>query len=36
LEKTSKIIKPNHQPITTMSAKPYPEVPLLHIQPDAG
>jgi len=31
LEKTSKIIKSNHQPNTTMPAKPCPEVPYLHI-----
>ena len=31
LEKTSKIIKSNHQPITPMPAKPCPEVPHLHI-----
>jgi len=31
LEKTSKIIKSNHQPNTTMPAKPYPEVPHLHV-----
>jgi len=30
LEKISKIIKSNHQPNTTMQAKPYPEVPHLH------
>ena len=30
LEKTSKIIKSNCQPNTTMPAKPYPEVPHLH------
>jgi len=27
LEKTTKIIKSSHQPITTIPAKPYPEVP---------
>jgi len=27
LEKTSKIIKSNHQPITTLPSKPCPEVP---------
>jgi len=27
LEKTSKIIKSNRQPVTTMPAKPCPEVP---------
>ena len=31
LEKTSKIIESNHQHNTTMSAKPCPEVPYLHI-----
>ena len=31
LEKTSKIIKFNRQPNTTMPAKPCPEVPCLHI-----
>jgi len=31
LEKTSKIIKFNHQPITTVSANPCPEVPHLHV-----
>ena len=31
LEKTSKIIKSNCQPSTTMPAKPYPEVPHLHV-----
>ena len=31
LEKTSEIIKCNHQPIPTMPAKPCPEVPHLHI-----
>ena len=31
LENTSKIIKSNHQPITTMPAKPCPEVPCLHV-----
>jgi len=31
LEKTSKIIKSNDQPNTTMSAKPCPEVQYLHI-----
>jgi len=31
LEKTSKIIKSNHQPNTTMPAKPCPEVPHLHV-----
>jgi len=31
MEKTSKIIKSNHHPNTTMPAKPYPEVPHLHI-----
>ena len=31
LEKTSKIIKSNRQPITTMPAKPCPEVPHLHV-----
>jgi len=30
LEKTSKIIKSNHQPNTPMPAKPYSEVPHLH------
>jgi len=32
LEKTSKIIKSNCQPNTTMPAKPCPEVPHLHLQ----
>ena len=31
LEKTSKIIKSNHQPITTTPTKPSPEVPHLHV-----
>jgi len=31
LEKTSKIIKSNRQPNTTMPAKPCPEVPHLHV-----
>jgi len=31
LEKTSKIIKSNRQPNTTTPAKPYPEVPHLHV-----
>jgi len=31
LEKTSKIVKSNHQPITIMPAKPCPEVPYLCI-----
>jgi len=31
LEKTSKIIKSNCQPNTTMPTKPYPEVPYLYI-----
>ena len=31
LEKTSKIVKSNHQPDTTVPAKPCPEVPYLHI-----
>jgi len=31
LEKTSKIIKSNHQSNTTMPAKPCPEVPRLHV-----
>jgi len=31
LEKTSKIIKPNRQPNTTMPAEPCPEVPHLHV-----
>jgi len=31
LEKTSKIIKSNHPPNTTMPTKPYPEVPHLHV-----
>jgi len=31
LEKTSKIIKSNRQPNTTMPTKPCPEVPHLHI-----
>jgi len=31
LEKTSKIIKSNHQPITTTPAKPCPEVPYLPV-----
>jgi len=30
-EKTSKTMKSNRQPITTMPAKPCPEVPHLHI-----
>jgi len=32
LEKISKIIKPNRQSITTMSAKPCPEVPYQHVR----
>jgi len=31
LEKTSKIIKSNHPPNTTVPTKPYPEVQHLHI-----
>jgi len=31
LQKTSKIIKSNHQPNTTVPAKPYPEVPYLRV-----
>jgi len=31
LEKTSKIIKSNHHPNTTMPTKPYPEVPRRHV-----
>ena len=31
LEKTSKIIKSNCQPVTTMPSKPCPEVPYLHV-----
>jgi len=31
LEKTSKIIKPNGQPITTVPTKPCPEEPHLHV-----
>jgi len=31
LEKTSKIIKSHRQPITTMPAKPCPEVPYLYL-----
>jgi len=31
LEKTSKIIKSNRHPNTTMPAKPCPEVPHLHV-----
>jgi len=31
LEKTSKIIKSNHPPNTTMPATPYPEVSHLHV-----
>jgi len=31
LEKTSKIVKSNHQPITPMPAKPRREVPCLHV-----
>jgi len=31
LEKTSKIIKSNHPPNTTLPIKPYPEVPHLHV-----
>jgi len=31
LEKTPKIIKSNHQPNTTMPAKPSPKVPHLHV-----
>jgi len=31
LEKTSKIIKSNHPPNTTMPAKPCPQVPHLHV-----
>jgi len=31
LEKTSKIIKSNHQPIATVPAKPCPKVPHLHV-----
>jgi len=31
LEKTSKIIKSNHHPNTTMPTKPYPEVPHVYV-----
>jgi len=31
LEETSKISKSNHHPNTTMSAKPCPEMPHLHV-----
>ena len=31
LEKTSEIIRSNHQPNTTVPAKPCPEVPHLHV-----
>jgi len=31
LEKTSKVIESNRQTNTTMSTKPYPEVPHLHV-----
>jgi len=31
LEKNSKIIRSNRQPITTMTAKPCPKVPYLHV-----
>jgi len=31
LEKSSKIIKSNHQPNTTMPAQPYPKVPHLRV-----
>jgi len=31
LKRTSKIIKSNCQPNTTMPTKPYPEVPHLHV-----
>jgi len=31
LEETSKIMKSNHQPNTTLPTKPCPEVPYLHV-----